>query len=131
MPLRPFLLDLRYTIKVKHSERKFGYSKFGPKRFLSGIFDLTTVLFLGKFGKKPLHFFGLFGLMLIIIGLIINIYIAYLRLKYGSILGRLPLLLLGILNVIVGVQFFSIGLVGEMLASYYANSLKYSIKKEI
>lgn len=118
-------------VKVKHSERKFGYSKFGPKRFLSGIFDLTTVLFLGKFGKKPLHFFGLFGLMLIIIGLIINIYISYLRLKYGSILGRLPLLLLGILNVIVGVQFFSIGLVGEMLASYYANSSKYSIKKEI
>lgn len=118
-------------VKVKHSERKFGYSKFGPKRFLSGIFDLTTVLFLGKFGKKPLHFFGLFGLMLIIIGLLINIYIAYLRLKYGSILNRLPLLLLGILNVIVGVQFFSIGLVGEMLASYYANSSKYSIKEEI
>lgn len=117
--------------KVRHSERKFGKSKFGPKRFLSGIFDLSTVLFLGKFGKKPLHFFGLFGLLLIGIGLIINSYIAYLRFRYGGIMGRLPLLLLGILNVVVGVQFFSIGLVGELLASYYAHSVKYSIKKEI
>jgi len=118
-------------VKVKHSERKFGSSKFGPKRFLSGIFDLTTVLFLGKFGKKPLHFFGLFGLLLIFIGLVINGYIAYLRFRYGGIMGRLPLLLLGILNMVVGVQFFSIGLVGELLASYYASSSRYSIKREI
>ncbi|GAB4432226.1 MAG: glycosyltransferase family 2 protein [bacterium] len=117
--------------KVKHSERKFGSSKFGPKRFLSGIFDLTTVLFLGKFGKKPLHFFGLFGLFLILVGLIINSYIAYLRFRYGGIMGRLPLLLLGILNVVVGVQFFSIGLIGELLASYYAGAVRYSVKKEI
>lgn len=118
-------------VKVKHSERKFGSSKFGPKRFLSGIFDLSTVLFLGKFGKKPLHFFGIFGLFLIFIGLIINGYIAYLRFRYGGIMGRLPLLLLGILNVVVGVQFFSIGLIGELLASYYATSSRYSIKTEI
>lgn len=117
--------------KVKHSERKFGSSKFGPKRFLSGIFDLTTVLFLGKFGKKPLHFFGLFGLFLILVGLIINSYIAYLRFRYGGIMGRLPLLLLGILNIVVGVQFFSIGLIGELLASYYAGSVRYSVKKEL
>ncbi len=118
-------------VKVRHSERKFGSSKFGPKRFLSGIFDLSTVLFLGKFGKKPLHFFGIFGLFLILIGLIINGYIAYLRFRYGGIMGRLPLLLLGILNVVVGVQFFSIGLIGELLASYYATSSRYIIKTEI
>lgn len=117
--------------KVRHSERRYGKSKFGPKRFLSGIFDLTTVLFLGKFGKKPLHFFGLFGLFLIFIGLVINGYIAYLRFHYGGIMGRLPLLLLGILNVIVGVQFFSIGLIGELLASYYADQSRYSVKKEV
>ncbi len=118
-------------VKVKHSERKFGRSKFGAKRFLSGIFDLTTVLFLGKFGKKPLHFFGLFGLFLIFVGLVINGYIAYLRFRYGGIMGRLPLLLLGILNVVVGVQFFSIGLIGELLASYYASTVRYTVKREI
>lgn len=117
--------------KVKHSERKFGKSKFGAKRFIAGIFDLMTVVFLGKFGKKPLHFFGVFGLILLSVGFLINLYIAYLRLNYGSILGRLPLLLLGILNMIVGIQFISIGLIGELLTSFYVKEKEYSIKKEI
>lgn len=116
--------------KVMHSKRQFGSSKFGAKRFLAGLFDLLTVLFLGKFGKKPLHFFGIVGLFLVIAGLIINMYIAYLRFKYGSILGRLPLLLLGILNIIVGIQFISIGLVSELLASFHTSNIEYSIKKE-
>lgn len=117
--------------KVKHSERRFGKSKFGAKRFFSGIFDLITVIFLGKFGKKPLHFFGIFGLVLLFIGLLINLYMAYLRFRYGSILGRLPLLLLGILNMIVGIQFISIGLIGELLTSFYVKEREYSVKKEI
>ncbi len=118
-------------MKVKHMERKFGKSKFGAKRFLSGIFDLLTIIFLGKFGKKPLHFFGLFGLILFLIGFCINIYIAYLRFKYSSILGRLPLLLLGILNMIIGIQFISMGLIGELLTSFYVKEKEYSIKREI
>jgi glycosyltransferase involved in cell wall biosynthesis len=132
MPPLAYMKGFKVTeIKVQHSERKFGTSKFGPKRFLSGIFDLTTVLFLGKFGKKPLHFFGLVGLLLLLAGFCINAYIAYLRFSYGGIMGRLPLLLLGILNMIVGVQFISIGLIGELLASFYAGSVQYSIEKEI
>lgn len=117
--------------KVKHSARRFGKSKFGAKRFIAGIFDLVTILFLGKFGKKPLHFFGLFGLILVLVGFIINLYIAYLRFRYGSILGRLPLLLLGILNMVIGIQFISIGLIGELLTSFYVKEKEYSIKKEI
>ncbi|MCX7770580.1 MAG: glycosyltransferase family 2 protein [Proteobacteria bacterium] len=118
-------------VKVKHSERKFGKSKFGAKRFLAGIFDLLTIIFLGKFGKKPLHFFGLFGLILFLIGLCINIYIAYLRFRYSSILGRLPLLLLGILNMIIGIQFISMGLIGELLTSFYVKEREYSVKREL
>lgn len=118
-------------VKVKHAERKFGKSKFGAKRFLSGIFDLLTIIFLGKFGKKPLHFFGLFGLILFLIGFCINIYIAYLRFRYSSILGRLPLLLLGILNMIIGIQFISMGLIGELLTSFYVKEKEYSTKREI
>lgn len=132
MPPLAYMKGFKVTeIKVGHSERKFGASKFGPKRFLSGIFDLTTVLFLGKFGKKPLHFFGLLGLLLLLIGFFINLYIAYLRFRYGGIMGRLPLLLLGILNMIVGVQFISIGLIGELLTSFFTGSAQYSIEKEI
>lgn len=118
-------------VKVKHAERRFGKSKFGAKRFLSGIFDLLTIIFLGKFGKKPLHFFGLLGLILFLIGFCINIYIAYLRFRYSSILGRLPLLLLGILNMIIGIQFISMGLIGELLTSFYVKEREYSTKKEI
>lgn len=117
--------------KVRHSERKFGKSKFGAKRFVAGIFDLMTIVFLGKFGKKPMHFFGLFGILLLAIGFFINLYIAYLRFKHGGILGRLPLLLLGILNMIVGIQFISIGLIGELLTSFYVKEKEYSIKKVI
>lgn len=117
--------------KVKHSERKFGKSKFGAKRFIAGIFDLLTVVFLGKFGKKPLHFFGILGLILLMAGFLINFYIAYLRFKYGGIMGRLPLLLLGILNMIVGIQFISIGLIGELLTSFFIKEKEYSIKRVV
>ncbi len=132
MPHLVYMKGFKVTEKkVKHAERKFGKSKFGAKRFIAGIFDLVTVIFLGKFGKKPLHFFGILGLILFLAGLFINMYIAYLRFKYGNIMGRLPLLLLGILNMVVGVQFVSLGLIGELLTSFYVKEKEYSVKKEI
>jgi len=132
MPHLVYMKGFKVTeAKVKHAERKFGKSKFGAKRFIAGLFDLVTVIFLGKFGKKPLHFFGVFGLILFLAGLLINVYIAYLRFRYGNIMGRLPLLLLGILNMVIGVQFVSLGLIGELLTSFYVKEKEYSVKKEI
>ena len=103
-------------VPVNNRPRRFGKSKFGLKRYMSGVLDLITVVFLTRFCKKPAHFFGPLALFLSTSGIVICSYIAYLRISSGTIHNRYPLLFLGILLIIVGVQLFSIGLLGEMLA---------------
>lgn len=100
---------------VQHHPRKYGDTKYGIARFFRVFFDFITVLFLSRYTKRPMHFFGMGGLILTGLGLVINIYLAVFWLLGGSLSNR-PLLFLGILLVIVGVQLFSIGLLGEMLA---------------
>lgn len=101
-------------IPVKHHPRKYGKTKFGASRFLSGILDLTTVVFLTRYTRKPLHLFGTIGLISMLIGLAICVYLA-IGWFQGIWIGNRPILLLGVLMIVVGVQFFSIGLLGEML----------------
>jgi len=110
---------------VNHRPRKFGKTKFGASRFLKGFLDLTTVLFLGKFERNPLHFFGILGGFLFLSGLVIN---GYLTIQWfgGVWLGNRPILFLGILLMIVGIQFISLGLLAEMITAKEDN-LKYSI----
>ncbi|MFQ5673185.1 MAG: glycosyltransferase family 2 protein [Nitrospinales bacterium] len=101
---------------VEHRPREHGETKFrGVFRGLHGIFDLLTVLFLASYHKRPMHFFGMVGLILFLFGLAIN---AFLTFRYflgiGFIGERLPLLMLGILSMILGFQSFCIGLLGEM-----------------
>ncbi len=124
-------------IEVKHHPRKYGLSKFGLfglSRFTSGFLDLLTVLFLTRYTRRPLHLFGFAGLIAFVLGSGISLYLAYQRIFLTVYLTNRPLLFLGILLVIVGVQFFSIGLIGEMIAaSAEANnpSQTYGIKKEV
>ncbi len=110
---------------VNHRPRKFGKTKFGASRFLKGFLDLTTVLFLGKFDRNPLHFFGILGGVLFLSGLVIN---GYLTIQWfgGVWIGNRPILFLGILLMIVGIQFISLGLLAEMISAREEN-LKYSI----
>ena len=110
---------------VNHRLRKFGKTKFGASRFLKGFLDLTTVLFLGKFERNPLHFFGILGGFLFLSGLVIN---GYLTIQWfgGVWIGNRPILFLGILLLIVGIQFISLGLLAEMITAREEN-LKYSI----
>lgn len=110
---------------VNHRPRKFGKTKFGASRFLKGFLDLTTVLFLGKFDRNPLHFFGLLGGMMFFAGLVIN---GYLTIQWfgGVWIGNRPILFLGILLMIVGIQFISLGLLAEMISAREGN-MKYSI----
>lgn len=110
---------------VNHRPRKFGKTKFGASRFLKGFFDLATVLFLGKFDRNPLHFFGILGGILFLAGLIIN---GYLTIQWfgGVWIGNRPILFLGVLLMIVGIQFISLGLLAEMISAREEN-LKYSI----
>ena len=101
-------------IPVKHRERTFGISKYGGKRIMKGFFDLLTVIFLGKYLNRPLHFFGKVGLLFFTFGLSINIYLTYGWFN-GIWISNRPILFLGILFIILGVQFFSLGLLGELI----------------
>lgn len=116
-------------VVVKHQSRLYGQTKYGVLRFAEGFFDLITVLFLTRFVMKPLHIFGTIGITLFTIGAIFCSYLTILKLFIGSYIGNRPLLFLGVLLIIVGIQFFSTGLLGEMLTESRQNHKTYSIKK--
>jgi glycosyltransferase involved in cell wall biosynthesis len=105
-------------ITVSHRPRAHGRSRYGLERYLRGLFDLLTVTFLGRYRYRPLHFFGAFGLASGTLGTGILCYLTALKLA-GHAIGQRPLLILGVLLVIVGLQFASIGLIGEMVTSHH------------
>jgi len=102
---------------VNHRSRKHGYSKYGLARFFRGYTDLITVLFLGRYSYRPLHFFGGIGTLLSFVGFVINIYLSILWIG-GESIGRRPLLLMGVFLMLAGFQFISMGLLGEMILRF-------------
>jgi hypothetical protein len=116
-------------VVVKHNPRLYGRTKYGVSRFAEGFFDLITVLFITRFTKKPLHIFGSIGIFSLTLGVAISAYLTIEKLFLGRFLSSRPLLFLGILLIIVGIQFFSIGLLGEMLTESRKDHNAYSIKK--
>jgi glycosyltransferase involved in cell wall biosynthesis len=118
-------------VEVKHHPRKHGKSKFGLSRYTSGLFDLVTVLFLTRYTRRPLHLFGLGGLIAFALGFGINAYLTYERLFNNRYLSNRPLLFLGLLLLIIGVQMISFGLLGEMLAATQNQTPNYGIKAEL
>jgi glycosyltransferase involved in cell wall biosynthesis len=109
-------------IKVHHNRREHGRSKYGIKRYLCGLFDAITVSFMSRFAMRPLHFFGAWGLFLILGGFCICVYLSVKKIAGYSLSNR-PFLLLGILMLIIGVQFFSFGLIGEMFVDMHSPSI--------
>ena len=101
-------------ISVNHRSRQFGVTKYGGSRIFHGFYDLLTVMFLGKYLSRPLHFFGSIGLVLLSSGLAINVYLTVGWFN-GVWIGNRPIFFLGILLLIVGIQFFSMGLIGELI----------------
>ncbi|MDA0333541.1 MAG: glycosyltransferase family 2 protein [bacterium] len=106
-------------IPVTHHARQFGVSKFGARRLLNGFLDLLSVTFIVRFMTTPMHVFGSLGLLSTLAGSAIGGYITYLWAQTGTIQNRHPLLMLAVLLIIVGIQFFSTGLLGDMLASMH------------
>ena len=102
-------------IVVTHHKRKFGRSKYGTSRFIRGFLDLLTVTMITKYRRSPLYLFGASGLIISLIGFIISVWLAVQKIFLGMSLSNRPLLFLGILLIVVGVQLISLGLLGEMI----------------
>lgn len=102
-------------IPVTHHKRKFGKTKYGAKRFIKGFLDLLTVNLITKYEKSPLYLFGLTGIITTFAGFVISLYLAIAKIFFGVSLSNRPLLFLGILLIVVGIQFISIGLIGEFI----------------
>ena len=104
-------------IPVNHRAREFGKSKYGGSRMFKGFFDFLSVVFISKYSKRPLHVFGFIGSLLFLVGMVINFYLTY-NWFLGVPLSNRPILFLGILLSIIGIQFFSIGFIAELVVSY-------------
>jgi glycosyltransferase involved in cell wall biosynthesis len=119
-------------IETVHQPRLKGRSKYGISRTIKVVLDLITVKFLQSFSTKPIQFFGPIGIMSGFLGFLISLYLSIDKLFFGRDIGGRPLLLLGALLIIVGIQLIGMGLLGEMLVRVYHESQKkpiYVIKK--
>ena len=98
---------------------------------MNGFLDLITITFVQRYLQKPMHFFGTIGVLLLLAGGVINLYMAFLKFVYSQGIGDRPLLFLGILLMVVGVQFFSTGLLGEMINKNNVESQKPKIREKV
>jgi len=110
--------------EVRHRARAHGASKYGAERFLNGFLDLLTVVFLGTSQRNPLHVFGRMGVLFLLGGLLINLYMAGIWLIEGALRVR-PMLIFGVILIILGIQFISMGLLAEMIASVHRGGEVY------
>ncbi len=128
LPVLAFKMGYRIgEIPVQHRARKYGKTKFGASRFLNGFFDLLTVLFISDWTRAPLHLFGLIGLICTLLGFAVNLYLTIGWLN-GVWIGNRPLLFLGVLLMVIGAQFFSFGLIAEMMVNKSERDRRYSVK---
>ncbi len=103
-------------LPVRHHARRWGHSKYGWSRLVKGFLDLLTVTFLTQYRQRPMHLFGLPGLVALGIGVMLGLFLSLEKFLLGHSIGNRPLLLLSVLLVMIGAQFFGLGLLGEFLA---------------
>ena len=120
--------------EVKHQIRKYGVTKFGPERFLNGFLDLTTLWFLNKFGKRPMHFFGLLGSFMFFIGISFTLFLGVDKLYYdvnSRLITDRPEFFISLVTIIIGIQFFIAGFIGELLLKQRSSKKNYFISHTI
>ena len=118
---------------VKHQARKFGKTKFGNERFMRGFLDIITLWFMNKFGKRPMHFFGSMGTIMFIIGIIFTCYIGYEKLfikTSGRLITERPEFFIALTTIIIGVQLFIAGFLGEIVLNSSSNKKRYHITEK-
>lgn len=117
---------------VEHRARKYGASKFGWERYINGFLDLMSVYFVGKFGKRPMHFFGTLGVLSFLIGFVFLAYLSWAKLVYKEYgIADRPLFYFGILALIVGTQLFLTGFLAEIVNRNAPGRNEYLVEKEI
>ena len=114
--------------EVEHRARKYGTSKFGWERFINGFLDLTTIMFIGKFGKKPMQFFGLLGTVSFMIGFLISLYLLFSKMinTEFAITNR-PAFYIALTIMIIGTQLFLAGFIGELVSRNAPDRNAYNI----
>lgn len=116
LPVAAYLKGFHVTeIMVKHHKRVHGVSKFGIGKIFIGLFDMLTAYFIYRFAERPLHFFGPIGGAVFLSGFLLSLYLAIERIVYGILLFKRPVLLLGILLLIIGIQIIMTGIIGELI----------------
>jgi len=118
-------------VPVHHRARRYGRSKFGSARLWRGFLDLLTVLFLTRYTRRPLHLFGGLGLIAWTVGFVVNAYLTGIWLSGSQPIGHRPLLAFGVLSMLVGVQFFAVGLLSELVLSYQTRTDDVSIRRRL
>jgi len=117
---------------VVHQKRKYGHTKFGMERFFNGFLDLLSISFVARFGRKPMHLFGLLGTLLFVLGFFTAIYLAYAKFVWMEYkMTDRPLFFFGMLAMILGTQLFLAGFLGEMISRSGAERNKYLVEKTI
>ena len=117
---------------VEHRPRKFGTSKFGWERFINGFLDLTSIMFIGRFGKKPMQFFGLVGTLFFVLGLLFIIYLAVAKLLQPDFgVTNKPAFYMALTVMIIGSQFFLAGFLGELVSRNSPERNSYMISETL
>lgn len=119
---------------VQHQERKYGKTKFGMNRFVNGFLDMFTITFITRFGKKPMHFFGLIGTLFFILGFLFALWLGIDKLfidKSGRLIAERPEFFLSLTSMIIGTQLFLAGFVAELIGRSSETRNQYLIEKEI
>ncbi len=116
---------------VQHRARKYGVTKFGWERFINGLLDLVSIYFVGKFGKRPMHFFGLIGTISFIIGFGIAFYLAIAKFAFQEYkMTERPIFYFGILAMVIGVQLFLAGFLGELISRNSTDRNNYQLAEK-
>ena len=117
---------------VEHRPRKYGVTKFGWSRFVNGFLDLMTIFFVGKFGKRPMHFFGLWGTLSFLFGLMVFIYLSISKFFFDKTgMTARPLFFFAILAMIIGTQLFLAGFIGELISRNSSERNNYLIEGKL
>ena len=117
---------------VEHRPRKYGVTKFGWSRFVNGFLDLMTIFFVGKFGKRPMHFFGLWGTLSFFFGLMVFIYLSVSKFFFDKTgMTARPLFFFAILAMIIGTQLFLAGFIGELISRNSSERNNYLIEGKL